>query len=63
MRYLDIIIALDFEVEGALEGDILLRHGLDIDLLHHTGTGHDLLPEYLVYIEHQANEDGPKLFL
>ena len=45
LRYLDIIIALDFEVEGALEGDILLGHGLDIDLLYHTGPGHDLLPE------------------
>ena len=39
---LHVVIALDLQVEGGGEGDVLLGAGLDVDLLDQTGVGHHL---------------------
>ena len=39
---LHVVVPLDLQVEGRGEGDVLLRAGLDVDLLDQAGVGHHL---------------------
>ena len=39
---LHVVVALDLQVEGGGEGDVLLRAGLDVDLLDQAGVGDHL---------------------
>ena len=39
---LHVVVALDLQMEGRGEGDVLLGTGLDVDLLDQTGVGHHL---------------------
>ena len=39
---LHVVVALDLQVEGGGEWDVLLGAGLDVNLLDQTGVGHHL---------------------
>ena len=39
---LHVVVALDLQVEGRGEGDVLLRAGLDVNILDQAGIGDDL---------------------
>ncbi len=41
--HLHIVVTLDNETEGSIKGNVVLRAGLDVDLFHQTGIGHDLV--------------------
>ena len=44
--YLAIVIPLQLELEGAVEGEVLLGAGLDVDLLDEAGVGYHLIPAH-----------------
>ena len=44
--YLAIVIPLQLELEGAVEGDVRLGAGLDVDLLDEAGVGDHLIPAH-----------------
>ena len=44
-KYLNIIVALDLQVEGALERNIFLGHRLNVNLLQEAAARHYLLSE------------------
>ena len=47
--YLGVVVALDLEGEGRVEGYVVLGAGLDVDLLDQTRARHHLIPVHHVH--------------
>jgi len=42
---LDVVVPADLQLEGRLEGDVLLLDRLDVDLTDHAAVRHDLVSD------------------